>query len=65
MIYICEKCNMVFNADHTLEECEACGCTYIRRADENEVMDIVGSMLLGGNDGVLLTENEKGVKYHR
>lgn len=56
MIYICEKCNMAYNADCVPTECESCGCTYIRKADEREVMEIVGSILLNTNESVLLEE---------
>lgn len=56
MIYICEKCNMVFQAEYTLTECECCGCTYIRRANEREIADIVGSLLLNSDESVLLKE---------
>ena len=56
MIYICEKCNMVFRAEFILTECECCGCTYIRRANEREIADIVGSLLLNSDESVLLKE---------
>lgn len=65
MIYICEKCGTVYNADQPLIECESCGCTYIRKANEREVMEIVGSILLNGDESVLLYENKKGEKRHR
>ena len=55
---------MVFNAEVTLTECECCGCTYIRKADDREIADIVGSILLNSDDGVLLKE-ERGAKQHR
>ena len=64
MIYICEKCNMVFKAESTLTECECCGCTYIRRADDREIADIVGSILLNSDESVLLKE-ERSVKHHK
>ena len=64
MIYICEKCGLVYNAKYDPTECESCGCTYIRRADEREVLEIVGSILLNGDD-VLLKEDKKGVKYRK
>jgi len=57
MIYICEKCGMVYKADYHLAECESCECTYIRKADEREVMEIVGSMLLNTDESILLKEN--------
>lgn len=37
MIYICEKCGLVYKAEYQPTECETCGCTYIRKADEREV----------------------------
>ena len=64
MIYICEKCGMVYNANYHPIECDSCGCTYMRRADEREVLEIVGSILLNGDD-VLLKEDKKGVKHHK
>lgn len=60
MIYICEKCGMVYKADYQPEECESCGCTYVRKADEREVMDIVGSMLLNTDESILLKEKRGG-----
>ena len=56
MIYICEKCDMVFNAEFTLIECEICGCTYIRKADDREIADIVGSLLLNSDENLLIKE---------
>ena len=47
---------MVFQAEYTLTECECCGCTYIRRANEREIADIVGSLLLNSDESVLLKE---------
>ena len=64
MIYICEKCSMVFNSEYELTECETCGYTYIRRADEREIADIVGSILLNNEESVLLKE-ERSVKHHK
>lgn len=58
MIYICEKCGIVYNADYHLTECESCGCTYIRKADEREVMEIVGSILLKSDDSILLKDEK-------
>ena len=63
MIYICEKCEMVYKADYQPTECESCGCTYIRKADEREVLEIVGSMLLNTDESVLLNE-KRGAKQH-
>lgn len=63
MIYICEKCEMVYKADYQPTECESCGCTYIRKADEREVLEIVGSMLLNTDERVLLNE-KRGAKQH-
>ena len=54
MIYICEKCRIVYNAEYQPTECESCGCTYIRKADEREVMEIVGRMLLNTDESILL-----------
>lgn len=59
MIYICEKCGMVYRAEVQPEECETCGCTFIRKADEREVMDVVASMLLKSDDTILIQENGK------
>ena len=59
MIYICEKCGMVYKADYQPNECESCECTYIRKADDREVMEIVGSMLLSTDDSILLSDNKK------
>lgn len=64
MIYICEKCGIVYNAEYQPTECESCGCTYIRKADEREVMEIVGSMLLNTYESILLKE-ERSVKHHK
>lgn len=64
MIYICEKCRIVYNAEYQPTECESCGCTYIRKADEREVMEIVGRMLLNTDESILLKE-ERSVKHHK
>lgn len=64
MIYICEKCGIVYKAEYQLTECESCGCTYIRKADEREVLEIVGSMLLNTDESILLKE-ERGAKHHK
>ena len=64
MIYICEKCGIVYNAEYQPKECDSCGCTYIRKADEREVMEIVGSMLLNTDESVLLKE-ERSEKHHK
>ena len=64
MIYICEKCGIVYNAEYQPTECDSCGCTYIRKADEREVVEIVGSMLLNTDESVLLKE-ERSVKHHK
>ena len=64
MIYICEKCGIVYNAEYQPTECESCGCTYIRKADEREVMEIVGRMLLNTDESILLKE-ERSVKHHK
>ena len=64
MIYLCEKCGIVYKAEYQPIECETCGCTYIRKADEREVLEIVGSMLLGTDESILLKE-ERGGKQHR
>lgn len=61
MIYICEKCGMVYKADYQPAECESCECTYIRKADDREVMEIVGSMLLSTDDSILLSDNKKNL----
>ena len=58
MIYICEKCGVAYKADYHPTECESCGCTYIRKADEREVLEIVGSMLLNSDESVLLKEDK-------
>lgn len=55
---------MVFRAEFILTECECCGCTYIRRADEREIADIIGSILLNTEESVLLKE-ERSVKHHK
>ena len=64
MIYICEKCGIVYKAKYQPTECESCGCTYIRKADEREVLEIVGSMLLNTDESILLKE-ERGAKHHK
>lgn len=64
MIYICEKCGMVYKADYQTTECESCGCTYIRKANEREVLEIVGSMLLNTDESIMLKE-ERGAKHHK
>ena len=55
---------MVFQTEFTLTECECCGCTLIRKADDREIADILGSILLNSDDSVLLKE-ERGAKQHR
>ena len=47
---------MVYRAEVQPEMCEECGCTFVRKADEREVMDIVGGLLLRGEDSILLKE---------
>ena len=64
MIYICEKCGIVYNAEYQPTECESCGCTYIRKADEREIVEIVGGMLLNTDESILLKE-ERSVKHHK
>lgn len=64
MIYICKKCGMVYNAEYQPTECETCGCTYIRKAEEREVLEIVGSILLNTDESILLKE-ERSVKHHK
>ena len=58
MIYICEKCGIVYKAEYQPTECESCGCTYIRKADEREVLEIVGSILLKTDESILLKEDK-------
>ena len=58
MIYICEKCGMVYKADYQPDECESCECTYIRKADEREIADIVGSLLLDSDEKVLINDKK-------
>ena len=60
MIYICEKCDMVYNAEYQPTEHEPCGCTYIHKADERGVLEAVGSMLLNTEESVLLKEAKSG-----
>lgn len=55
---------MVYNADCNLIKCEYCECTFIRRADEKEVLEIVGDMLLNTDESILLKE-ERSVKHHK
>lgn len=64
MIYICEKCGVAYKADYHPIECESCGCTYIRKADDREVLEIVGSMLLDTDESILL-KGERGAKHHK
>ena len=64
MIYICEKCRMVYKADFEPIECETCGCTLLRKADDKEIADIIGSMFLDGGESILLKE-EGSAKHHR
>lgn len=64
MIYICEKCRIVYKAEYQPTECESCGCTYIRKADEREVLEIIGSMLLDKDESILL-KGERGVKHYK
>ena len=64
MIYICEKCGIAYKTDCQPTECESCGCTYIRKADEREVLEIVGSMLLDTDESILL-KGERGVKHYK
>lgn len=58
MIYICEKCGIAYKADYQPTECEYCGCTYIRKADDREVVEIVGSILLKTDESILLKEDK-------
>ena len=58
MIYICEKCGIAYKADYQPTECESCGCTYIRKADDREVVEIVGSILLKTGESILLKEDK-------
>lgn len=58
MIYICEKCGIAYKADYQPTECESCGCTYIRKADDREVVEIVGSILLKIDESILLKEDK-------
>ena len=64
MIYICEKCGIAYKTDCQPTECESCGCTYIRKADEREVLEIIGSMLLDTDESILL-KGERGAKHHK
>ena len=58
MIYIYEKCGIAYKADYQPTECESCGCTYIRKADDREVVEIVGSILLKIDESILLKEDK-------
>ena len=58
MIYICDKCGIAYKADYQPTECESCGCTYIRKADDREVVEIVGSILLKIDESILLKEDK-------
>ena len=58
MIYTCEKCGIAYKADYQPTECESCGCTYIRKADDREVVEIVGSILLKTDESILLKEDK-------
>ena len=58
MIYICEKCGIAYKAEYQPAECETCGCTYIRKADDREVVEIVGSILLKTDESILLKEDK-------
>ena len=58
MIYICEECGIAYKADYQPIECESCGCTYIRKADDREVVEIVGSILLKTDESILLKEDK-------
>lgn len=58
MIYICEKFGIAYKADYQPTECESCGCTYIRKADDREVVEIVGSILLKTDESILLKEDK-------
>ena len=64
MIYICEKCGIAYKAEYQPIECGSCGCTYIRKAEEREVLEIVGSMLLNTDESILQKE-ERGAKHHK
>ena len=55
---------MAYKADYYPIECESFGCTYIRKSDEREVMEIVGSRPLNTDESVLLKE-KRGGKQHR
>ena len=59
MIYICEKCGIVYKAEYQPIECDSCGCTYIRKADEREVLEIVGNMLLDTEKSILLNDDKR------
>ena len=58
MIYICEKCGMLYKDDYQLDECESCECTYIRKGDERGIADIVGSLLLDSDEKVLINDKK-------
>jgi len=49
---------MVYSADATPIECESCGCTYIRKADDREIADIIGSLLLNTDENILIKDKK-------
>ena len=57
MIYICEKCGIVYKAEYQPTECESCGCTYIRKADEREVLEIVDDCTMAKIPQYITNEN--------
>ena len=49
---------MVYKADYQPDECESCECTYIRKADDREIADIVGSLLLNTDENILIKDKK-------
>lgn len=49
---------MVYKADYQPDECESCQCTYIRKVDDREITDIVGSLLLNAEETVLIKDKK-------
>ena len=58
MIYVCETCNIIFSNDLT-DSCIRCGGENIRKADDYEISDFIGSILMEKDEGDSICESEK------
>ena len=58
MIYVCESCNVIFSNDLT-DCCIQCGGKDIRKADDYEIADFIGSIFLDKDEVDSICESEK------